>query len=404
MFNKIIRTPLIRLLIAFCTGISIEHYFKMPFLVSFILLILSIGVTLWIFSNMRLNMKLWSNRMFGIMTNTVFIIFGITLSAQQFNSINKSEERTYNSEKKLQATMSELLNYAVLKDNEYRFLESLIFINKYNTGDTSVKLNKSGLLYFLSVTGLNVGLIYGSVVCLLSFTHRLKYRQFLMSLTIISLIWFYTIITGFSETLTKVSVMLSIICAGKLIDRPGINLHSLSVSVLILLIINPLNFFNIGFQLSAVSISSILLLYPHIYNMLHISNKLINLAWIIFSASLSVQIGTLPLTIYYFHEFQFLFVLSNIILIPLTLLVYLFTMLTYLASGTYWMVLITGKLLHYFLWMLMKFNFISEACPFAISNKIFLSRSALICVYILIYFGIWYIFKKHLKVINNILN
>jgi competence protein ComEC len=87
-------------------------------------------------------------------------------------------------------------------------------------------------------------------------------------------------------------------------------------SAVILLAIHPPYFFDVGFQLSYLSLFSILLLQPKLSALYESKFRLVNYFRDLIAVSLAAQIGTAPLTVYYFHQFSFLFLISNLIIIP----------------------------------------------------------------------------------------
>lgn len=84
-----------------------------------------------------------------------------------------------------------------------------------------------------------------------------------------------------------------------------------------MLLYNPHYLFQVSFQLSFLSVFTILLFYKPIYNLLPHSNYIAEKAASLLSVSAAAQIGTLPLVIYYFHELPLLGLLTNLIIVPL---------------------------------------------------------------------------------------
>ena len=79
---------------------------------------------------------------------------------------------------------------------------------------------------------------------------------------------------------------------------------------------NPNYLFDVGFQLSYAAVFSIVWIQPKIYQLLTIKWWLPHKIWQVFSVSLAAQIGVLPISLYYFHQFPALFFVVNIIVIP----------------------------------------------------------------------------------------
>ena len=103
-----------------------------------------------------------------------------------------------------------------------------------------------------------------------------------------------------------------------------------------MLMIHPLDLFDIGFQMSFMAVLSISLILP-LFHSKEIDKKLIKhriRKWLyeLMAVSVSAQVGTAPLVAYYFHRFSTYFLLSNIIVIPLITIILYGTLLALFLS------------------------------------------------------------------------
>ena len=115
----------------------------------------------------------------------------------------------------------------------------------------------SGSLHILAVSGLHVGLIAG--VFFLCFS-RLPAKTACI-LTILAVI-LYACIVGFRPSVFRASTMLILFLFGSIIDRDVNRFNLLAVTALILLLINPAQLWDVGFQLSFAAVASILYFMP----------------------------------------------------------------------------------------------------------------------------------------------
>ena len=100
--------------------------------------------------------------------------------------------------------------------------------------------------------------------------------------------------------------------------------HTLLISAFILLLANPGYILQVGFQLSYAAILGIVSIQPLLSKALKSRNRFIKALWNLCCVSVAAQIGTLPLAIYYFHQFPTLFVITNLLVIPMvSVLMYL---------------------------------------------------------------------------------
>ena len=145
--------------------------------------------------------------------------------------------------------------------------------------------------------------------------------------------------------------MFSLVLIGRIIQRDHSKLNLLCASAVILLIYDPYYLFDLGFQLSYLAVGGIFFIYPKLSRLYHSRFKIVNRLWELSIVSISAQIATLPLTIYYFHQFPNAFLLTNVVtticatLILFTGLVFmLFQWVDLLAE---WIAFICGKFIEW---------------------------------------------------------
>ncbi|MBO7653120.1 MAG: ComEC family competence protein, partial [Bacteroidales bacterium] len=177
--------------------------------------------------------------------------------------------------------------------------------------------SSAGAMHILAVSGLHVGIIYGIIVFLLSFIKNDKLNWLKVVLTI-SLIWLYALFTGLSPSVSRASLMFSLMSLGKLQKNSHGSLNAVFASMFILLVINPYNLVNIGFQLSYSAVIGIIILQPRLYAIFEVKNKFLDWIWSLTTVSVAAQLATMPLCFYYFHQFSNYFLLTNYVMIPIS--------------------------------------------------------------------------------------
>ena len=189
------------------------------------------------------------------------------------------------------------------------------------TPELRANFQKSGAMHVLAVSGLHVGIIYILISQLLFFLPNKSLRKSILMILGISC---YALLTGASPSVMRAALMFSLLRIG-IASKRHINIYNiLAASACLLTLWNPFIILNVGFQLSYAALLSILYFYKKIYLLYISSNWLIDKFWQLSAVSIAAQIGTLPLTLFYFHQFPNYFLLSNFIAIPLaTLIVYL---------------------------------------------------------------------------------
>ncbi len=252
----------------------------------------------------------------------------------------------------------------------------------------------SGAMHILSVSGLHVGIIFVVFSFLLSFLNRKKWMKILKCTMLLLILWFYALLSGLSPSISRAALMFSFIIIGQLLGRYTNIYNTLAASAFILLLINPFNVTNIGFQFSYLAVIGIVFLYPQIYSLVYIKNKLLDKAWGLICVSLAAQIVVAPLSIYYFHQFPNYFLLTNILVIPIsTVIIYLVITLiafSWWPAATDLLGIITQKITH----ILNSIVSGIEDLPGSVTNEIPLSISNTIIIYFIIFSLIIYLIYK----------
>lgn len=200
-------------------------------------------------------------------------------------------------------------------------LNELAVLNALFLGDKSdldyelkQKYSSSGALHLLAVSGLHVGIIYLIINGFFGLFLK-KYRR-VLALCLILCLWFYALITGLSPSVLRATIMFSILEMGRLFGRKTNVYNLLGASAFLILLIDPLTIYNVGFWLSHCAVASIVAFYSTINNWVYFHFPPFRWAWSITALSLSAQIGAAPISVMVFHQFPIYFPISNLLLIP----------------------------------------------------------------------------------------
>lgn len=185
--------------------------------------------------------------------------------------------------------------------------------------DTKDYFSIAGASHVLALSGLHLGIIY-AMLQLLILGGR---RQWLKQSVILITIWGYALLVGLAPSVVRSALMLSIFSLVSLMNRNSLSVNSLSFAAIVMLTINPLMLFDIGFQLSFMSVFCLITFMPILPK---------GRIWSFITVPVIAQIGTAPLIAYYFHRFPCYFLLSNIIVIPAATIIIYSTMLLIATS------------------------------------------------------------------------
>jgi len=238
---------------------------------------------------------------------------------------------TQNSFFKLDSTKHTLFGYAAsirekinINLNRFQFnLDEIAIINALLLGqrqDVSKEIYNSyvhaGVIHILAVSGLHIGIILMLLDYLLKPLEYIKYGKFIKAILLVLILWSFAIVAGLSASVVRAVTMFTAVAIAMNLRRPTNIFNTLAISMFILLLCKPTFLFDVGFQLSYLAVFAIVVIQPMLYNLYQPRFKLDNLFWNIFTVTLAAQLGVIPISLYYFHQFPGLFFISNLVIIP----------------------------------------------------------------------------------------
>ncbi|MDX1719848.1 MAG: ComEC/Rec2 family competence protein [Salegentibacter mishustinae] len=174
----------------------------------------------------------------------------------------------------------------------------------------------AGAIHILAVSGLHVGIILLILNWLFTPLNYLKNGLVLKTIILILLMWGFAMLAGLSPSVVRAVTMFSFIAIGMQMRRKTSVLNSLFISLFILLLVNPYFIFQIGFQLSYLAVFAIVTIQPKLFKLWQPKFKIAKYFWSLFTVSIAAQIGVVPLSLFYYHQFPGLFFLSNLVVLP----------------------------------------------------------------------------------------
>ena len=216
------------------------------------------------------------------------------------------------------------------------------------TAEQTAAFRASGAAHILALSGLHLGIIYLIVNKLLIVLGNSPFMRRLRSVIIIAFAGFYTLVTGAGPSIVRAFLFLFLRASCPFFpERRTGPARTLLTALTIQLVLKPDVITSVGFQLSYLAMSGILLLYPRLDSWFpdpssenvqspvaeadsNSIGTLFRAAWTVTvgrvlrriwqSAALAVscQVFTAPLVWIRFHSFPKYFILTNLIALPLT--------------------------------------------------------------------------------------
>ncbi|KFC59669.1 competence protein ComEC [Flavobacterium gilvum] len=242
----------------------------------------------------------------------------------------------------------------------------------------------AGAVHILSVSGLHIGCILLFITYLLKPFPNTRKGAFIKLLIILVSLFLFGVLAGLAPSVVRSVTMFSFVAIGQFLKRSVNIYHTLLVSILLILLFEPSFLFDVGFQLSYIALFFIVWLQPLMANLWQPKNKIINYFWDILTISFAAQIGTLPLSIYYFHQFPGLFFVTNIIVIPFLSIIMGLGCLVMIFASFNWVPFYPAKILEISIYYMDKIiGYIASLQQFIIKD-IPLNTSLLISSYLVI--------------------
>lgn len=278
-------------------------------------------------------------------------------------------------------------------DVEYAILSALTLgYQNELTNELKQGFRTTGTVHVLSVSGLHVGIIYLMITFLLGFIRRGTRYYWIKPILVILLLWVYAFITGLPPSVVRASAMLSIFSASEIFGRKSFSMHTLYIAAFFMLLVNPFSLFDIGFQLSFMSVLSILYLHPKLSAALRVENRYMRNIWQMFALSLVAQLATFPICLYYFGTFPTYFFIANLVIVPLvSLIMYAFAGVI-LAGGinllfpdlSLYFYFLPVKVLQFLVYLMTSLIRIFESLPYALIQDVKVTFLELLLIFTLI--------------------
>jgi competence protein ComEC len=205
------------------------------------------------------------------------------------------------------------------------------------TEEASEPFVQAATYHIFAVDGLRMAILFGIFYSVL---RAIGIPRPLGGVLLIPLIWFYVALTGWPASAIRASVMLTIIILGWVLKRPANPINSLLTAALIILVWEPQQLFQAGFQLSFIVVLGLILMIPPLFKLIQrvtapdpLLPAQLRPKWNpIFAVptrylgdlsitSFAAWVGSLPLVAYYFNIVTPISTPANVIAVPLCVLV-----------------------------------------------------------------------------------
>lgn len=264
------------------------------------------------------------------------------------SSKNSSGPRVWSS--RFRESVQDSLHAQSFSTKQLAIIEALVLGQKQGIDkEISSQYAAAGMMHILAVSGLHVGII----LLILRFMFRpmtSRKLRWLKSLLIICLIWSFAFVTGLSPSVLRAATMFSFLEFGEAIGGKRKTQDAVLASALFLLLYDPLLIYQVGFQLSYLAVMAILWIQPWLASFWEPANYILRKVRDAASVTIAAQLGVMPLSLFYFHQFPGLFIISNVLIIPFLGIILgggiLVSLLAFVGMLPEWLIISYGSIIN----------------------------------------------------------
>ena len=250
------------------------------------------------------------------------IFYQVFLKDQAILAIPQSPKTITGYAETIREVLHKHLEQLPFKVIERAFIKALLLGQRQDISSNVYEAyKKAGAVHILAISGLHIGILLLILQFILKPLLYFRHGKFVSLVIILCVLWSFAIIAGLSPSVVRAVTMFSLFAIVKVLKRSSNTINTLAVSAFILLLARPGFCFDVGFQLSYAAVASIIIIKPILDSWWHFKNRIFNWFLDLLKVSIAAQIGVLPLSLYYFHQFPGLFFVTNMVVVPFLIII-----------------------------------------------------------------------------------
>ncbi|AIL44090.1 ComEC/Rec2 family competence protein [Elizabethkingia anophelis] len=288
--------------------------------------------------------------------------------------------------KQIRLDFLQCIDSSMLSTESRDFLKGIILADRTDMdAGISADFTKTGLVHFLAISGTHMIIIFWLIMFFLKRCFPLRLRNVAVIISLL-LIWCFAVFIDYGSSVVRSCLMLTFYYIMVLLQRRPDLLHSMALAGLVILMLDTQQLFDIGFQLSFLAVFGIYWLNRPILNCLpKARNNIHDFFLQVVSVTLSAQLITLPLILYYFHQFSFVSVIANLVIVPLSEIIILFSLLMVFILNVVGDVFIINLLYDQLIVHLLKLIHLFAEADFLFFEDIPVSLPEVVLLFVLLY-------------------
>jgi competence protein ComEC len=305
-----------------------------------------------------------------------------------------------------QEYVKDIFQQYIRGQQEKAIAEALTIGYKYDLDDDLLQAySNTGVVHVIAISGMHLGLIYGILLFFTKLLQRNAISRWIRALLILLLIWSFKLLTGAGPSVLRAAVIFSLMMLGESLLRKNNTYNTLAASAFLLLLVNPFYLWDIGFQLSYLAVLSIIWISGPLYRSVYISFRPFRYVWQLMAVTISAQVLTTPIILYHFHQFPNVFLITNLLIVPLSGLVLYGCIVLLVVSPFHAVAMIAGNIIENILRVMNQMILFFDQLNFAVTNHIELHFIQVVLYYVMaITIGCRIIYKKPIYTIIGLVS
>ncbi|HCL06176.1 MAG TPA: hypothetical protein DHW64_09515 [Chitinophagaceae bacterium] len=293
-------------------------------------------------------------------------------------------------------TVLSVLRKHIRGKQEQAIAEALLIGYTFDLEDELLEAySRTGVIHVIAISGMHLGLVYGLLLLLTSPLKKLRYIRWIRPVLILAALWSFSWLVGAGASVLRAAVIFSFMILGEWLQRKNNTYNNLAASMFCLLCFNPFYLWDAGFQLSYAAVAGIMVFTRPVYRYWYIPYKALRYGWQLLVVTCSAQVFTIPVVLYHFHQFPNLFLMTNLVVVPLSGLILYACILLLVVSPVPVIAYHLGEIVQMVLRLMNRFITYAEQLSFAVTDHIQINPAQITCYFLLIlFFCRWVIFKK----------
>ena len=216
-----------------------------------------------------------------------------------------------------------LLKKNIPEKDAYGIAEALLIGYREDMDrDLTLAYSNTGVVHIIAISGMHLGMLYGTMVLFFSLFKKRKWVMvWIKPIVLLIVLWGFTLIAGAVPSILRSAFMFSFILFAGILDKRSNVYNTLSLSALCMILFNPFCIWDVGFQLSYAAVIGIIMFSKQVSGWIDSRFRVVQYVWDMCAVTISAQVWTFPLILYYFHQFPKLVLISNLIVVPVSCII-----------------------------------------------------------------------------------